>query len=55
MRLAAESWNSQFQTLISIILSARTPDETTIKISNLFKKYPTAKKLSEKLNLKIEK
>ena len=52
MRLAAESWNSQFQTLISIILSARTRDETTIKISkNLFKKYPTPKKLSD-ANLK---
>ncbi len=48
MRLAAESWNSQFQTLISIILSARTRDETTIKISKeLFKKYPSPEKLSK--------
>ena len=56
MRLAAESWSSQFQTLISIILSARTRDETTIKVAKeLFKKYPTSEKLS-KANLNdIEK
>jgi endonuclease-3 len=40
MRLAAESWGSDWKTLISIILSARTRDETTIKIcKELFKKY----------------
>ena len=40
MRLAAEKWSNEFQTLISIILSARTKDETTIKICKiLFKKY----------------
>ncbi|MBI2004112.1 endonuclease III [Candidatus Pacearchaeota archaeon] len=56
MRLAAEKWVNEFQTLISIILSARTRDETTIKVAKeLFKKYPTAKKLS-KANIKeIEK
>ncbi len=48
MRLAAEKWPNKFQTLISIVLSARTRDETTIKIAKeLFKKYPTPKKLSK--------
>lgn len=52
MRLAAEQWDNHFQTLISIILSARTRDETTIKhAAILFKKYPDAKSLSKaKLN-----
>lgn len=48
MRLAAEKWDNQFQTLIAIILSARTRDETTIKICReLFKKYPDAESLSK--------
>jgi endonuclease-3 len=48
MRLAAEKWSSEFQTLIAIILSARTRDETTIKICKiLFKKYPNEKSLSK--------
>ena len=48
MRLAAEAWKTDFQTLISTILSARTLDETTIKVCNvLFKKYPNAKLLSK--------
>lgn len=52
MRLAAESWDSEFQTLISIILSARTLDETTIHVgTELFKRYPTPEKLSQ-ANLK---
>ena len=56
MRLAAEKWSTEFQTLISIILSARTKDETTIRVGNLlFKKYPTAKKLSEAKLKEIEK
>ena len=47
MRLAAEEWNKEWKTLISIILSARTRDETTIKIcTELFKKYNTIEKLS---------
>lgn len=56
MRLAAESWPSKFQTLISTILSARSLDETTIRVSKeLYKKYPNAKALS-KANIKeIEK
>ena len=43
MRLAAENWSSDFQTLISTILSARSLDETTIRVCKiLFKKknYP---------------
>ena len=56
MRLAAEKWPNEFQTLISIILSARTRDETTIKIAKeLFKKYPTPEKLSEAKLKEIEK
>jgi len=48
MRLAADGWPTKFQTLIAIILSARTRDETTIKVcKKLFKKYPTAEKLSK--------
>ncbi len=48
MRLAAEEWKSDFQTLIAIILSARTRDETTIAVSTeLFKKFPDAKSLSK--------
>ena len=46
MRLAAESWNKDWQTLISTIMSARTRDEKTILVaSELFKKY-TLKKLA---------
>lgn len=48
IRLAAEEWKNDFQTLISIILSARTRDETTIEVSKkLFRKYPNAKSLSK--------
>lgn len=48
MRLAAESWDSEFQILVSIILSARTLDETTIRVGTLlFQKYPTANALSQ--------
>jgi len=56
MRLAAEQWNKEWKTLISIILSARTRDETTIRVcTKLFKKYNTIEKLS-KTNLNdIEK
>ena len=52
MRLAAEEWPSAFQTLISIILSARTRDETTIVVcKKLFERFPTAERLS-KANVK---
>ncbi len=47
MRLAAEQWKNSYETLVSIILSARTRDETTIKIAHiLFKKFPTSKQLA---------
>src|SRR3989339_146847 len=56
MRLASQGWQNDFQTLIAILLSARTRDETTIKIcQELFKNYHDTKKLSlAKLN-EIEK
>ncbi len=48
MRLAAEDWTSDYEILISTILSARTRDEITIPVSEkLFKKYPNPKSLSE--------
>lgn len=48
MRLAAEEWPSEFQTLIAIILSARSLDEITIKYATiLFEKYPTSEALSK--------
>ena len=47
MRLAAESWNEEWQTLISTIMSARTRDEKTIPVATeLFKKYNTIQKLA---------
>lgn len=47
MRLAAESWNEPWQSLITTILSARTRDEITIPISNeLFKRYTTVEDLA---------
>ncbi|MFZ1970928.1 MAG: endonuclease III [Candidatus Nanoarchaeia archaeon] len=47
MRLAAENWKNDWQTLISIILSARTRDEKTIEVAKkLFSKYKNAKELS---------
>lgn len=47
MRLAAESWRTPFQTLISTIMSARTRDEVTIVVADkLFRKYPSPNKLA---------
>ena len=47
-RLAASGWDKDWKTLIAIMLSAQTRDETTIKIANnLFNKFKTLKKLSE--------
>ena len=52
MRLAAESWKTPFQTLVSTIMSARTRDEVTIVVADkLFSKFPNAEKLA-KANLK---
>jgi endonuclease-3 len=51
MRLAAESWDEEWQTLISTIMSARTRDETTIPTSyELFKKYSLKKLANANLN-----
>jgi endonuclease-3 len=56
MRLAAEAWPTDFQILISIILSARTLDETTIRVCNqLFAIYPDAKSLSKAKISEIQK
>ncbi|PIO08586.1 endonuclease III [Candidatus Pacearchaeota archaeon CG10_big_fil_rev_8_21_14_0_10_34_12] len=56
MRLAAESWISDFQILISTILSARTRDEVTIPVAKaLFKKYHNAKSLAQVRINDIEK
>ncbi len=56
MRLAAESWKSNFHTLISTILSARTRDETTILVAGkLFREYPNPKKLATAKISDIEK
>lgn len=55
MRLAAEKWPTKYQTLIATILSARSLDETTIKVCKImFKKYPTAKSLSKLTNLQVQ-
>jgi len=55
MRLAAEEWPTKFQTLISICLSARTRDETTIWVcEKLFKKFPNPEKMSKADTKEIE-
>jgi len=47
MRLAAESWNSDWKCLIATIMSAQSRDETTIPVAeNLFKRYSTLDKLA---------
>lgn len=48
MRLAAEEWPEEWQTLVAIALSARTRDETTVAVAEkLFAKYPTAYALGQ--------
>jgi endonuclease-3 len=55
-RLAAEGWNEDWKTLISIILSAQTRDTKTISVcEKLFKKYNTSKKLGDANIKSIEK
>lgn len=47
MRLAAEGWGEEWQTLVAIILSARTRDETTTRVGErLFKKFRTVHALA---------
>ncbi|MEK6871802.1 MAG: endonuclease III [Nanoarchaeota archaeon] len=56
MRLAAEGWLTKFQTLLATILSARSLDETTIKVCIvLFQKYPDSKKLAAASQKEIER
>ncbi|MAF50835.1 MAG: hypothetical protein CMH64_01965 [Nanoarchaeota archaeon] len=56
IKLAAEAWDKEWQTLISTIMSARTKDEVTIPTAKrLFSRYKTIGALA-KANLKdIEK
>lgn len=47
MRLAAESWDAAWKTLIATLLSARTRDETTIVVAQrLFEQYPAVERLA---------
>lgn len=55
MRLAAEEWQEPWQVLISVLLSARTRDETTIKVSTeLFQRYPGLEELAEARREEVE-
>lgn len=55
MRLSAEAWDSDFQTLIAIILSARARDETTIMVAEkLFSIFPDAEQLARADILEVE-
>src|SRR3989338_8066749 len=48
MRLAANGWKEEWQTLISILMSARTRDEVTVIVAeNLFSEFPTLTELSK--------
>ena len=56
MRLAAEEWEEEWQTLLAILMSARTLDETTVEVGErLFKAYPTTEKLSKAAQKDVEK
>jgi len=56
MRLAAEEWKSQWQTLIAIILSARTRDEVTIQVcKKLFDIYTNVESLANAKLTAVEK
>lgn len=46
MRLAAEGWREEWQTLIAILMSARTRDEVTVIVAeNLFAEHKTLEEL----------
>lgn len=48
MRLAADGWRNDWQTLVAILLSARTRDEVTILVcEKMFHEFPTAEKFSK--------
>lgn len=56
LRLAAEGWSEPWKSLVSTMLSARTRDETTIKVCNeLFSKYPSLQQFSKAKLLDIRK
>jgi len=56
IRLAADDWNEDWQTLIATLMSARTTDKVTIPTAEqLFKKYPTLKKLAKSKKSEIAK
>jgi len=56
MKLAAESWTADWETLISILMSARTRDEVTIPTAaKLFKKYSSIDRISKAKLTDIEK
>jgi len=47
MRLAAQEWDSDWKTLVAIMMSAQSRDELTIQIaSGLFEKYPSLESLA---------
>lgn len=48
LRLAADGWESDWQMLIAILMSARTTDKKTIPVAEgLFKKYDSIEKISK--------
>jgi len=48
LRLAADGWDSDWKTLIAILMSARTTDKKTIVVAEkLFNKYDSIEKLSK--------
>ncbi len=48
MRLAAEGWKEEWMTLIAILMSARTRDETTVVVAEkLFARYKTVAALAK--------
>ena len=56
MRLAAEEWEEEWQTLLAILMSARTLDETTVEVgARLFKAYPSVEKLSKASRKDVER
>lgn len=56
MRLAAEEWAKEWQTLIAIALSARTRDEVAVKVAeDLFAEYKTAQALGKANQREVSK
>lgn len=56
MRLAAEEWKEEWQTLLAILMSARTRDETTIVVAEkLFTKFPTLQALARAKETEVQR